>query len=80
MADLSDTFNFGGILDEVDVPEELAPFMAEFLHRMDLFKNDLLNQLNKKDDSDTFTFTAIDSETADPIDISASGGTVIKET
>jgi len=80
MADISDLLNFEGLLEDVEVPEELMPFVEKLLYRLDMFRLDLINQLNKKDDNDTFNFTAIDSETADPLDISVSGGTTTKGT
>jgi len=54
MPDISDTFNFEGIMEEVDAPEEFQPFMERLLHRLDLFRVDLLNQLNNNDGDEAY--------------------------
>lgn len=78
MANISDTFNFEGIMDEIDAPDEFQPFMERLLHRLDLFRVDLLNQLNTKDEDDTFDFIALDAESGDSIEIASDGGTIKK--
>ena len=62
-------------LDKHTVPDNVIQFQLDLIQRLEIFREELLNQLNMKDGKNTFHFVATDLD-GNPVTLGVDGGTV----
>lgn len=64
---ITDQVSFNGILKRSDIPPEMRPVLEELVGRIEAFRKNLIDQLNRTDADEVFSIDAVEHDTGDAV-------------